>query len=226
MSLSPLLLRPFELFRSLGDEEFDALSHHASLCEKARREIIFQKNHEVSSLGLLLEGRLQGVDMTLDGREAGLYFVDEGDFFGDLAIVDGLPSPEFIVALSPVRIIFIPAPQIRALLAASAEVARFVNLRLAKRLREALAQRALLSLPNPLHRVCTQLTRMILVTSSGQHIVPHAPTHQELAIMINATRETVTRVFQQLQKSGVLKRDGDKLLIVKPESLSLLLQKE
>jgi DNA-binding transcriptional regulator YhcF (GntR family) len=43
------------------------------------------------------------------------------------------------------------------------------------------------------------------------------PTHQELAIMINASRETVTRVFQQLLLNAVVQRDGNDLVILKPE---------
>ncbi|MDE2344165.1 MAG: winged helix-turn-helix domain-containing protein, partial [Betaproteobacteria bacterium] len=40
-----------------------------------------------------------------------------------------------------------------------------------------------------------------------------APTHQELAIMVNLTRETVTRTFQVLQAQGVLSRQGDDLVV-------------
>jgi len=43
--------------------------------------------------------------------------------------------------------------------------------------------------------------------------IVNVPTHQELAIMVNLTRETVTRAFQVLQARGVLLRDGDNLII-------------
>ena len=42
------------------------------------------------------------------------------------------------------------------------------------------------------------------------------PTQQEIAIMVNASRETVTRVFQQLLLKGLVQRDGVDLLILKP----------
>jgi DNA-binding transcriptional regulator YhcF (GntR family) len=45
------------------------------------------------------------------------------------------------------------------------------------------------------------------------------PTHQELAIMINASRETVTRVFQLLQNKSVVQRDGNDLLLLNLEML-------
>jgi len=45
------------------------------------------------------------------------------------------------------------------------------------------------------------------------------PTHQELAIMINASRETVTRVFQLLQSKAVVQRDGNDLLLLNLQML-------
>jgi CRP-like cAMP-binding protein len=44
-------------------------------------------------------------------------------------------------------------------------------------------------------------------------LIANAPTHQEIAIMVNLTRETVTRAFQVLQSQGALARDGDDLKV-------------
>ena len=49
--------------------------------------------------------------------------------------------------------------------------------------------------------------------------ISQMPTHQELAIMVNASRETVTRVFQQLLLKSVVKRDGNDLIVVNPQLL-------
>ena len=40
------------------------------------------------------------------------------------------------------------------------------------------------------------------------------PTHMEIAIMLNVSRETVTRVFQQLQKRQIVSRDGPSKLLI------------
>jgi DNA-binding transcriptional regulator YhcF (GntR family) len=50
-----------------------------------------------------------------------------------------------------------------------------------------------------------------------QTLIAHAPTHQELAIMVNSSRETVTRVFQLLQGRGVVERDGNALQVLQPD---------
>jgi len=50
------------------------------------------------------------------------------------------------------------------------------------------------------------------------------PTHQELAIMINASRETVTRVFQLLQTKALVERQGNDLLILNVQVLQAISQ--
>jgi DNA-binding transcriptional regulator YhcF (GntR family) len=55
--------------------------------------------------------------------------------------------------------------------------------------------------------------------------IENLPTHMEIAIMLNLSRETITRVFQQLQKKNIVAREGPKkLLIQKPEELEKVAQ--
>jgi len=213
MSVDPLLLKQFDLFKSLPDDIIRPLSQYAQLVEVPRRKVVMEKNQHAHSLGLLLDGRLQGVDITLDGREAGLYFVEPSDFFGELAVVDQLPTHEFVVSLTPSRFVTVPAKIIVQLINEIPQVAAIINARLARRLRETLVQRTLLTMPSPLQRVCAQLIQLTIKTPSGEQVITLAPTHQEIAIMINVTRETVTRVFQKLQTNGVIVRNGNALQI-------------
>jgi len=213
MPVAPFIIKQFVLFNKLPESVIEQLGQHASLAEVPRRKVLMQKGVVAHSLGLLLDGRLQGVDMTLDGHEAGLYFIEPNDFFGELSVIDQLPAPEFVISLSPARFIMIPASIIQQLVQASPEVAAIINSRLAMRLREAIAQRALLAMPTPLQRICAQLLKMVKKSAKDQVTIDHAPTHQELAIMINVTRETVTRAFQKLQKNGVIKRNGNSLIV-------------
>jgi CRP/FNR family cyclic AMP-dependent transcriptional regulator len=213
MSVDPLILRQFDLFKPISVEIIRQISQHAHLAEVPRRKVVMEKNQHAHSLGLLLDGRLQGVDMTLDGREAGLYFVEPNDFFGELAVVDQLPTHEFVISLAPSRFVTVPANIILQLTNEVPQVAAIINARLARRLRETLAQRTLLTMPSPLQRVCAQLIQLSIKSPTGDQTIALAPTHQEIAIMINVTRETVTRVFQKLQTNGVIARDGTALQI-------------
>ena len=178
----------------------------------AKREVVLNKGAEGGFLCFLLEGRLQGVDFTVDGREVGLYFVNPGDYFGDVAVIDGEPHPVYVTAVSRSRVVFVPRDLIRPILFAHAKLAEVLCTSLSQRLRQSSSQRRILGLVNPVQRVCAQLELLLVVATDGVW-VRNAPTHQELAIMINASRETVTRVFQLLQSRGVVERSGNDLRV-------------
>lgn len=189
------------------------LSTQMTARQYARREVVFGKEQSRFELGFLLDGRLQGVDFTIDGRGVGLYFVEPGDYFGELSIIDGQRPAEHVVAAAKSTAAFLDAPTAHRLIVENPDLARAVMTRLAARVRAAAAQRTLLALPNPFQRLCLQLVLLTRQVSPDQACLDPAPTHQELAMMINASRETVTRAFQALMLREAIRRDGNRLLL-------------
>jgi len=177
-----------------------------------KREVVLIKGVAPQHLCFLLEGRLQGVDFTIDGKEVGTFFVDPLDFFGELGVLDGEPQPESVMAVVKSIVLMIPRDFIRPILVAMPAMAEALVLRLSHKLRLAQEQRMILGLANPLQKVCAQLT-ILSRNASSPGLIPNMPTHQELAIMINSSRETVTRVFQLLQGKGLVFRNGSNLQI-------------
>lgn len=219
MPVSLQLLSQFPLLQPLQQGVLAPLSAQMTLRQFARRGMVISKDSPTQELGFLVEGRLQGVDFTVDGRSVGLYFVDPGDYFGELSVVDGQAPSEFVVAAVKSTVAFLEARVARELILAHPDLARAVMTRLAQRVRSVMAQRTLLSLPNPFQRLCVLLLQLPQRVEGSQSAVDQAPTHQELAIMINASRETVTRAFQVLFLNKVLVRDGNSLRLMRPEVL-------
>ena len=219
MPVSIQLLARFPLLAPLPHEILGSLSEEMLLRSYDRRATLTDKAASASALGFLVEGRLQGVDFTVDGRKVGLYFVEPGDYYGELSVVDGQPAPEYLVAATKSTVALLEARRARELIAQNAVLAQAVMARLAARLRAATAQRTLLSLPSPGQRLCALLLQLPQEAGNTGAQVAQVPTHQELAIMINASRETVTRVFQVLFLRRVLVRDGQSLQLVKPAVL-------
>lgn len=219
MPVSLQILNQFPLLRPLPREALAALSGQMSLRAFARRAMVMSKDKPTQELGFLVDGRLQGVDFTVDGRSVGLYFVDPGDYFGELSVVDGKPGSEFVVAAGRSTVAFLEARAARELIAMNPELARAVMARLAQRVRAVMAQRMLLSLPNPFQRLSVQLLQLSQSKGDGPATVDAVPTHQELAIMINASRETVTRAFQLLFLKRILVREGNTLTLVRKDKL-------
>jgi len=221
MTVSIDILQQLPLLKGLPKITLEELSKLGELKAFNKREVVFNKGSTPTHLMFLFEGRLQGIDFTIDGKEVGCFFADPGDFFGELGVMDGQAHPETVIALVKSTVITLPRQTIRPLLTAMPAMAEALTLKLADKLRQASTQRRILGLSNPLQKVCAQLWTMQVSPSSALPTakIPLMPTHQELAIMINASRETVTRVFQLLQSKSVVQRDGNDLLLLNLQML-------
>jgi len=216
MALPAQTLESLSMLRHLPQVTLAHLAQNAQQHWFNKREVVLQKEEPSTNLSFLLEGRLQGLDFTSDGREVGLYFINPGDYFGEVALIDNEKQPEFVTALARSHVVTLPKDIIRPVLFGVPKIAEALCRRLASRLRQDTAHRRILGLPNPLQRVCAQL-ELMWETQGAQTLIAHAPTHQELAIMVNSSRETVTRVFQLLQGRGVVERDGNALQVLQPD---------
>jgi CRP/FNR family cyclic AMP-dependent transcriptional regulator len=217
MVVTPELLSFFPLLKALPMAARIELAQQSSVQKFARRAVVLNAGVREDHVCLLFEGRLQGVDFTVDGREVGLYFVEPGDFCGELSVFDYGPQPEFVIVLSPAVVVCIPIDVLRQVMLAHSQVVTALGERLARRVRQMTQQRALLGMPNISQRVCYQLWLLVSEADKAQmkdSVIKNPPTHMEIAIMLNLSRETVTRVFQTLQTQEIVKRDGTTRLLI------------
>jgi CRP/FNR family transcriptional regulator, cyclic AMP receptor protein len=216
MVVTPDLLRSFRILKSVPQTALEQLAQQSSLQKVARREIVLSAGKKEDHLCFLFEGRLQGVDFTIDGREVGLYFVEPGDYCGEIALFDKGTQPEFVIALTSAMVVMIPMDALREVMGSAPEIVNLLGMKLAARVRQMTYQRSLLGLPNIPQRVCCQLWALIPLAEKEQpnSRISNPPTHMEIAIMLNISRETVTRVFQVLQNRQIVRRDGSASLLV------------
>jgi CRP-like cAMP-binding protein len=226
MTVSVDILQQLPLLKGLPKLTLDELSKVGEIRSFNKREVVFNKGTVPTHLMFLYDGRLQGIDFTVDGKEVGCFFAEPGDFFGELGVMDGKAHPETVIALVKSTVIALPRQAIRPLLTAMPAMAETLTLKLADKLRQASAQRRILGLANPIQKVCAQLHVMSQMNANNSQMAKIAmmPTHQELAIMINASRETVTRVFQLLQTKALVERQGNDLLILNIKVLEAISQ--
>ncbi len=232
MVVTPELLSVFPILKSLSQPALRQLAEQSVMKKFARRGVVLTAGEAQNSICFLFEGRLQGIDFTIDGREVGLYFVEPGDFCGELALFDDGPQAEYVMALTATRVVFVPCNAMREVMVRCAEVMRVAGAKMAARVRDMTYQRSLLGLPSISQQVCCQLWLLVpesekLALESESEVkiseITNPPTHLEIAIMLSVSRETVTRVFQTLQNRQIVKRDGpSRLLITDPGALKNL----
>lgn len=183
-------------------------------------EIVIRKGDSADHLAFLLNGKLQVVDVTEDGREIGIHFIMPGAYFGELSVIDGKPRSASVVAVNMSDVAFLPGPQARALIFNRPLIAQRFLTHFAHIVRASSRQRTLLSIPNASQRVFAQLQQFVRDTKDGQ-VIEGLPKQHEIAIMVNTSRETVSRALHILIKTNVLQKKGTVFIVKHPEQLKI-----
>lgn len=185
-----------------------------------RGKYALQKGSTGEHLMFLLTGRLQAVDLTEDGREVGLNFLSPGDYFGELSIIDNLPRSASVVACENSLIACLPRPQALTLFYQTPLVAERLLKRMASSIRNSANYRTILSIPSAFQRVFALLNQFAKTAPGGLVVIEKMPTQQEIAIMVNTSRETVSRAIQILLLKGVVEKDMRRLIVRQPDQLN------
>lgn len=193
--------------RSLQVSEFDKGAH------------VLHKGGIGEHLMFVLSGKLQVVDLTEDGREIGLNFLGAGDYFGELAIIDGLPRSASVVACAASWVATLPRNQAARLIYHCPVVAERMLKRMAASIRMAANYRTILGIPNAFQRVFSLLNQFATVAPGGLVVIDNMPTQQQIAITVNTSRESVSRAIHVLIQHGVVEKDMRRLIIRKPDAL-------
>jgi len=219
-------LRKIPLLADLNDEEIQRVKLELRFRHYAKREIVLQKGGHGDGLLFLLTGQLQVIDITEDGRSIGLRMLAPGDFFGEIALINNSTRSASVVALSAVVVAFLPTATAMHLFSHSPSVAKQMLQHLAQKIQRDSEFRALLSINNTAKRIYTYLAMQNRQqpVAGAPAVLENLPTHQDIANMINTSRETVTRALAVLVQQGIVQKDGNRLIIVKPEALARLVQ--
>ena len=219
-------LRKIPLLADLSDEELVPIKQELRFRHYAKREIVLQKGGSGDGLLFLLSGHLQVVDITEDGRAIGLRMLVPGDFFGEIALINNSTRSASVVALTAVVVAFLPATSAMHLFSHSPSVAKQMLRHLAQKIQRDSEFRALLSINNTAKRIYTYLSMQERRQAGpgAPLVLENLPTHQDIANMINTSRETVTRTLVALAQQGIVQKGTHKLIIVKPEALQKLVE--
>lgn len=219
-------LRKIPLLAELNEADMERVRADIRVRSYVKRDVVVQKGAPGDSLLFLLTGSLQVIDITEDGRAIGLRLLQPGDFFGEIAVINGSMRSASVVALTSVLVALLPRNTALHLFSHSPSVANKMLRFLAQKVQRDSEFRALLSIHNTSRRIYTFIDLMKETDEEGNIIVQNLPTHQDIANMINTSRETVTRALLTLAQQGIIQKGAHRLTIVKPEALQKLVEGE
>jgi CRP-like cAMP-binding protein len=218
-------LRKIPLLADLTPDEIARIKPELRFRHFNKREVVLHKGGSGDALLFLLSGQLQVVDITEDGRAIGLRMLAPGDFFGEIALINDSTRSASVVATSDVLVAFLPAATAMHLFSHSPSVARQMLRHLAQKIQRDSEFRAVLSINNTARRIYTYLSLLQKTPAeAAAPVIENLPTHQDIANMINTSRETVTRALLTLSQQGIVQKEGNRLVILDPVALQKLIQ--
>lgn len=226
--LSAELLRRIPLLAHLSDAELSELAQVMRVTRFNRQDTVLSKGDTSDRLLFLLHGRLQVVDYTKNGREIGLNVIEEGAFFGELTLLDNHPRSATVVAMAPSAVASLPKAPALKLIYGNPGVAEKMFSHFAQSIRRLSSFRALLAIPSANQRVYAFLcqAKQRAPDQSGTEVIENVPTQQQIAIMMNTSRETVSRVIGDLVRRGILQKNARTIVIHRPQQLEALASEE
>lgn len=210
--VSTALLRNVPLLSVLSEKELVLLARVVTRKSYARGSHILGAGDPTDSLYILISGRIKVLMSDLDGKEVILAILEPNEFVGEMGLIDNSPRSANVVALEPCEVVCISKSDFKRCLADNFEMAMTVMRGLVKRLRDADNQIGSLALMDVFGRVA----RLLLETAEvvgGEKVVTRKLSKQDIARMIGASREMVSRVMKHLQEAGYIELRGDAIII-------------
>ncbi len=201
-----VLLHQIPIFSCLGEEELDRLASVALRKRFTRNTVLLNEGDITDSLYVILSGKVKTVITDENGREIILSISGPGEYFGEMALIDGEPRSATIITREPCQLLIFSKEEIKEVLRANPDMVFTLLKGLIKRLRETDKQIESLALMDVYGRIAQLLMQM--AEPEGEVLVVNEPlTHQEIANMVGASREMVSRILSELIRGEFIRVD-------------------
>jgi CRP/FNR family cyclic AMP-dependent transcriptional regulator len=217
------LIRSIPLFSTLTDEEFNQLAHIFVARAYRKNQVIFLEEETGNYMYLVLSGKVKVAKSGAGGKETIVAIHRGGDFFGEMALLDGKTAPATVSAMEDAKIISVSGADFHRYLMRNEKVMLQIIQVLCSRLRQVWQTQSLSSstadarIRLGLH----QLAKRHGIRDAHGTIIDLKITHQELAEMVGTSRETVTRVLSRLREERIIEIDQRRITLINPQALTV-----
>lgn len=213
-------------FSGLDNELADGLAGLARDMTLSTNEVLFMAGDAGDSMYAVLEGSLKVAVISAEGSEQLLAILGPGDVVGEMALLDGEPRSATVQTIKKSRIARIDKREFDRFAQANPAVYRHMLSLISKRLRQAndvLAARSFLPLPGRVAVALLQLGETFgKPLPDGRLLVHYKVSQADLAGMVGAARENVSRILNTWKRDGLISRISGYYCIEKPDDLARL----
>jgi CRP/FNR family transcriptional regulator/CRP/FNR family cyclic AMP-dependent transcriptional regulator len=216
------LLERIPFLAALAQEDLRWLGERVRRRRFPRGDIIFQKDDPGQSLFIIEGGTVRIYVPGTQGADLTLAVMGEGDFFGDMSLLDGRPRSASAAAATDAVLLSLERNDFATLLRSRPDAALAILAVIAARLRESdqmASDLAFLDVSGRLARRLLDLSISNGVRRTDGVLLQVTLTQEELANMIGVTRESVNRNLSMFRRLGLIGREGRKIIIRNPTQL-------
>jgi CRP/FNR family cyclic AMP-dependent transcriptional regulator len=202
-AVSPIALRTFPLFQGLPEDRLAAVARCAMMRRIPRGQAVVHAGDRTDFIYFILTGSLKVTVSDEDGREVILSILGQGELFGEMGMFGEQPRSATVLAVVPADLVQISKQDFRRVMEENFDIAWRIMTNLAERLRNADRKIESLALMDVYGRVARLLLDMSEPVGS-EVIVTRKISKQDIAKMIGASREMVSRVMKDLGLQGLI----------------------
>jgi CRP/FNR family cyclic AMP-dependent transcriptional regulator len=212
------LLRTIPLFAGLSGSELEQLEKMAVCRKVLRNTTIVRAGDKTDSLFVIVSGSAKVLNRDAEGNEVILTLLAAGECFGEMGLIDGSPRSADVVATERCELLEMAKTEFAKALAGNVELCLNIMKSLVQRLREANRKIESLALMDVYGRVA----RLLLDFSeeeNGLRVIRRKVSKQDMAKMVGASREMVSRVMKDLEHSGYIRVEEGRIVLAEDEAL-------
>lgn len=206
------MLANIPLFSELTSEELRLISNHSVTRAYPKNAILISEGDRSDSLYVILTGKVKVYVSDEEGKEVILSIQGPNEYFGELALVDAAPRSASVMTLEPTQLCVISKADFERCLLENPAIAIQLIRSLAQRVRSLTETVKNLALLDVYGRVTRTLLNLA-TEKDGKLIVEQRLTHQDIANMVGASREMVSRIMKELTGGGYLQIKDRKIII-------------
>ncbi len=191
------------LFSELSDEDIQRIAGSGVVKSFPKHTVLISEGDQSDFLYVILEGKVKVFVSDESGKEAILNIQGPGEYFGELALIDEVPRSASVMTLTPSRLAFVSRADFEACLAEHPNLALKLIRTLTQRIRSLTEVVKNLALHDVYGRVARTLLKLAQ-EKNGMLVIEQRLTHQDIADMVGASREMVSRIMKDLTTGGYL----------------------
>lgn len=216
-------LQGVALFEGLSATDLAAIEERCRWHDFAPGDQVFDQNTDTLDVYFVVHGAVRVLTGSGE-REVALADVLAGNYFGELAAIDGQKRSARVVATLESRVASLDGASFRVVLERHPILSIRVLERLARIVRSLDLRVTELSTATETQRVCGELVRLAQPdpARAGAWVIPNLPNHKEIAAWVGTNRENVAQAIGELARDGIVRRRGISLIIADWSRLQLL----